>query len=609
MWHRPAAAAALLLAAAHPAPGQVSTVVSRAAPPDRAKLDRLNLKLEWSAYVPVQGGRDAIAQMQVVDDQVFVQTRTGLLVVGSARTGELQWYARLGEGDLGGNTFPVAVTSQFVYAVHVTKMHAFYRPTGTVEFVTDLGSPATAAPVADEQLVENPDRSRAVRTRIFCVLAGRPGSSAGHRIAAYEHPRPIPVAAAPGVAADPNRPLPPGMARANPVGGPAAAPAGAARANPVDDLLGRYPPGAARAFPVDDFGRDRGRGPEVPTGGYLSGGRTPSLSVLGRVSPPYTLDSGVSTPSLTTLPSLRQPYRLRDDSSRDIQRTPSIGVIPPSVAASLALADLRPRAVEPTVLWEYGLAARILYPLFQTPTRVWAVTDANNLVALNKVDKKTEVFQRLAEPVAALPGRGGPSAYVPLGTGYVVAVEASGGSPDGGANILWRTTVGGIANRTPFVTAENVYAQGDDSGVVCLDRKGGDVVWRSDPTADRVVGANRDFVYVRDRLGKLMVFDARRATDPAARRSAPLGGIDLGEFPHHAVNTASDRLYLAADNGLVVCLRDQSPKYDRPVRVTPEVNVDPPPVDASGKLLPDPKKGPDLKKDPMPGSDAEPKKD
>ncbi|MBA4067114.1 MAG: hypothetical protein C0501_26085 [Isosphaera sp.] len=603
MWHRPAAAAALLLAAALPAPGQVSAVVSRAVPPDRAKLDRLNLKLEWSAYIPVQGGRDAITQIQVVDDQAFVQTRTGLLIVGDARTGQLQWTAKLGNGDLGDNTYPVAVTSQFVYAVHVTKLHAFYRPTGTVEFVTDLGSPSTSAPVADEQVVENADRSRSIRTRIFCILAGRPGSSAGHRIATYEHPRPIPIAAAPPP--DPNRPLPPGMARANPAGGPAGGPAGAARANPVDDLLSRYPPaGAARANPVDDFGASRARGPEVPTGGNLAGGRTPSLSVVGRVSPPYTLDTGVSTPSLTSLPSLRQPYRLRDDAQRDLQRTPSIGVIPPSVAASLALADLRPRGVEPTTVWEYGLAARILYPLFLTPTRAWAVTDANTLVALNKVDKKTEVFQKLADPISALPGRGGMAAYVPLGTGYVVAVEGSGGSPDGGANILWRTAVGGIANRTPFVTADHVYAQGDNSGVACLGRGSGEVVWRSDPAADRVVGANQEFVYVRDRLGKLMVFDARRATDPAGRRSAPLGGIDLSEFPHHAVNTASDRLYLAADNGLLICLRDQSPKYDRPVRVTPEVTADPPPVDTSGRVLVEPKKGADPKK-----SDADPKKD
>lgn len=569
MWHR-LAALAVLLATSLPAVAQVNNVYSRAVPPDKTALERLNLKTEWTAYIPVEGRRDTITQIQTFDDQIFVQTRTGLLIAGDALTGQLQWFKQLGNGDFA-NTYPVAANSQYVYAAHVTKLHAFHRYTGVVEFVTDLGSPPTTGLAADE-------------TGVYAALAMRSGSSGAHRIVAYDLPRPIAISDAPKGPLDPNRPQ---------AKDPKAV-------NPVDNLMTRYAPEhMSRTNLPDVF--DRPRNPpqiEAPVGG-LTGSRTPSLSALPRVTPPYTLDNPVYVPSVGLLPSLRQPYRLRSDFQRDIQQTPSLGVIPPSIAASLALADLRPRNVEPKQRWEFGLTTRILFAPFLTPTRVWVVTGENNLVAVNKRDKRMEVTQKLADPIAAVPGRAGLSVYVPLGSGYLVAVEGSAGNLEGGANVLWRTPVGGIGNRTPFVTDKYVYYQGDNSGVVCVERAQGDVVWRSDDTADRVIGANNEFVYVRDRLGKFLVYDAKRPTNPVTKRSAPLGGLDLAEFDVHVVNTASDRIYLAADNGLIVCLRDLSPKYARPVRISPE-----PTINAAPKAAVDAKPG-----DGEPKKEPEPKKD
>ena len=92
-----------------------------------------------------------------------------------------------------------------------------------------------------------------------------------------------------------------------------------------------------------------------------------------------------------------------------------------------------------------------------------------------------------------------------------------------------------------------------------------------------MIGANEEFVYIRDRQGQFLVYDAKRPTNPAPKRSAPLAGLDLAEFNVHIVNTASDRVYLAADNGLIVCLRDMNAKYARPVRICPEPTINPPP--------------------------------
>ena len=40
-----------------------------------------------------------------------------------------------------------------------------------------------------------------------------------------------------------------------------------------------------------------------------------------------------------------------------------------------------------------------------------------------------------------------------------------------------------------------------------------------------------------------------------------IGEIDLTGFGIPIANTVSDRIFLASDNGLLVCLRDASPKY------------------------------------------------
>ena len=547
MSSRLAAALALGLALAAPAPAQRGGTYSEAVPPDKAVLDRLNLRTEWTAVVPVEGTRDTLTQVQTIDDQVFVQTRAGLLVALDARTGRAQWSARLGNGSPG-ISHPVAANGRFVFCAHVTKLYGFYRYTGQTEFVTDLGTPPTVGLAADDQAV-------------YCVLGVRPGSAGAHRVAVYDMPR--------------------GISVNEPVKGPAGAFAQGAKAtatSPVDDLLKRYSPDAVRANPDEFEPVVRPNVLETPAVGY-TGTKTPSLSVLPSVAPPYSLDNRAPAPSLNVLPTMRQPYHLRLDSGKYIQSTPSLSTIPPSIAASLLLSDLRPKGVEPPLRWEYALTSRVAYPAALTPTRAWVVTADNTVYALNKLSQAgkvtVEVSDRLTSPVAAAPAVGGTTHYLPLGNGTMMAVDATSGNLTGGLSVKWRGDPGGLNNHAPFLTNGHVYAAGDDTGVACLDRATGDLVWRSDASADRVIGATEELLYVRDRQGRLLVYDAKRPTDPARKRSRPLGSADLPAFGIHVVNTASDRVYLAADNGLIVCLRDARAKYAKPVRIWPAAEVNP----------------------------------
>lgn len=560
MWYRSAAAAVIALSAVTRVTAQPAETYSRALPPDRAVLDRLNLKTEWTLNIPVATRRDTIALVQTIDDQLFVQTRTGMLLAIDVRTGQVQWTAGLGNRTYT-NIHPVAANSRFVYAVSVTMLYAFHRYTGVAEFVAELSKPTMTGfggapaqgPTADE-------------SGVYVVLGAAPGSGGVQRVAAYNLPRSIALV-------DPFR-----------AAGQKPPPGATPTPNPVDVLNNRYPvPGGTRPN-QDTFEPSRGGS---PGGGYPAGGmtsaRSPSLAAMPRVSPPYTLQGQPTSESLQIVPSLRQPYHLRNDARQNIQPTPSIGTIPPSVASALALTDLRPRGVEPSLRWERGLNSRVQFPVLLTPLRVWAVTDTRMVMALSKVDRKPELEAAMQNTVAAPPAQAGTIGYVPLSDGNLAAVDLASGSTAGGVNVLWRANVGGLMNHTPVVTRDGVFASGDNSGVARIDRATGDVVWQTDTTADLVLAVNEEFAYVRDRQGRLLVFDARRATNPAARRTVPLSGHNFAEFNVPVVNTVSDRLFLAADNGLLVCLRDASAKYARPVRMSPEAIVNPIPKEAPKK--------------------------
>lgn len=543
MSSRPAAAVGLLLALAGAAPAQPAQQYNRAVPPDRSALDRLNLRTEWATYLPVGGQLDALVSVQTFDDQLFAQTRTGLLIAVDARSGRVQWTRELGSGGAT-RVVPVAVNAEYVFAANVTRLFAFYRTSGVVEFTYDMGSTPTVGLAADNEAV-------------YAVLTIRSGTAGAQRLVAYELPRPI-------VLPDATRTAPVGSSRAP------------RPTDPVDELARRYPTGGVARLRGEPEGEVITRRPDrdaVVAG--LSGGVSPSLATLHRVTPPYTLESGEISPSLAVVPNLRRPYHLRDEANRDIQKTPSLAVSP-SVGAALALTDLRPKGVAPKTRWEYGLTSRVLFTPLQSPLRLWLAEDNKTFAALSKQKKTTEVAGSLFDQVAARPGQAGTIAYVPESDGSMLAVDLTTGNLFGGLATPWRTNVGGYLNHDPYVTHDAVYPSGEVSGVARIDRATGRVVWRTaDRNADRVVAANREFVYIRERNGQLQVYDAARATT-ADGRALPLTSLPIPAFNLPVVNTASDRVYLAADTGLLVCLRDASDQYKAPVRMAPEVLVNPP---------------------------------
>ncbi len=561
--------------------------------PEAAALERLNLRAEWSAAVPLEGGRDAYATVQVADEaQIFVQTQSGLIVALDAATGARQWSYRYPSSYVA--VYPVGWTEEYVYAANLTHLLCFRRSTGVLVFDVEVPGSAAAGPVAD-------------RSAVYVNLNGG-------RIAAYVTPQ--------AVAARPTR----------------------SGLNAAEVVAQRYTNGLAGGRELQF---DRTRVPEVLSSdvGLGNGQRSPSISSLPSVTPPYTLSTRglFDTPSVSTLPSMRQPFQLYPDYLRAAQRTPSIAVLNSIArAAELSRPALPGPKLEPS--WTHATGKRYSRNLLLTDRdapegtdndekfrRLWLTTDGPDVEAVTRAAAITASGALSRQPLTVVEGRlpgtpatplAGPLALAPdrvygavgLTDGSVVLIDLLRGT-DLGPQVEWRTNVGGLPNFAPVLTRDSVYSHGSQSGVCRIDLVSGAVLWRTDDSAERVLAVNDEYVYVRDRRGDLLVYDKSGAQGQSGGRLTPLARLNLAGFNVPVTNTRTDRLVVASPSGLIVSLRDRSPKYARPMRIVPKTPaVAPKDVDRNAPDLrdaapaapapaPAPKNEPEPKKD-----DAMPKK-
>lgn len=575
----PALVAGLALTPFAAAQSTTSGVYSNAVPPTKESLERLNLHSEWNVYIPLDGRADGLAEVQIVDaGQIFAQTRAGLLVAVDAVTGAKQWTFRYPRPY--SNVYPVGVTDRFVFAVNVSHIYCFHRYSGLLEFQFELPGAASAGPVADN---EN-----------FYVSLG------ATKAMCFRYPQPIRTE--PVVAQNTDELTGPiGMDGRAVRGGnkmPNAANQIAKRyaerllpnpfAEPQFEAT-RFPP-SDRSFYGDEFGG--------------SGSLTPSISALPRVSPPYSAHNYTLTPSISMLSTLRRPYRYRPEFLRYNQRTPSISSIPPSVARVAELANLRPRPVEPIPVWTLHTSRRVTFqPMLTHPVgslehpQVWYTTADKMIYSVYKKDRAIQVVVR-STGIPIAPGAG-PAAYgkhqllgyFALDDGTLLAVDLTGGNVETPA-IHFRSHVGGRLSHKAVPTRFGaVYASGENVGIAKVDNETGDVIWRTGPNADRLLAINEEFAYALSDRSELLVYDAHKVNDPVTLRATPLAKLDVTGFDVPISNDQTDRVLLAAHNGLISCLRSSSPKYAKPLIVAPPTQHKPAPAKPAEEAAPAPAAG------------------
>jgi outer membrane protein assembly factor BamB len=206
--------------------------------------------------------------------------------------------------------------------------------------------------------------------------------------------------------------------------------------------------------------------------------------------------------------------------------------------------------VGPAHLWDYGVNGRLEQtPILAENFLVLADTQGS-FVSMTKNLHEIQYQFRAETGISAPLNQHGTTAYIASREYNVFALDVIGG------NILWRFTADRPILRQPAVTDEDVYVAPERGGLYRIDRMMGTEVWRN-RTAERFVACNKAFVYALDPAGRLLVLDRARGTLLAA--------FDVRDFVVPVVNETTDRIYLAGNNGLFVCLHDRN--YRKPMRV------------------------------------------
>jgi hypothetical protein len=458
---KPLASLALLVLLATATAAQLprDRLYSTPSPLPREVLERLNLTEAWRVFVPTLGRRDGILSFQIVPlhqgksvtFQLLIQTRSGLVVLMNAETGQTLWRTRVGDPYKG--TYGAGYNTRGIYVERATRFYGLDRATGEIMWQLNLNAGATATPLADRRLL------------FLCLNANEVGyydlPSRGEPRPKYFHSyrSPIPLQMEPA-------------------------------------MTNKY-----LVYPS-------------PVG---------SVSILFRDLPGQLVRYRTES-TLLAAPGVHEVDEAVYIGSRDTY-----------VYANTFLSGEPP--------WRHPCGAPVYRSPFVNDSDVYAVGDGTGLFRLRRLTmtgpELTAYLTRLGvvnklqldEVNKALGARAQSAAAV------ISALEMKGYlSPRQKEKLAWR---------------------------------GGDEVWRN-REGDRVHAVNPKFVYATDRSGRLMILDRVRGMR--------LSRYDVRDFVFSVSNELTDRLFLAANSGLVICLHDRDYRTPVAMKKVPDPEAPPAPV-------------------------------
>lgn len=124
----------------------------------------------------------------------------------------------------------------------------------------------------------------------------------------------------------------------------------------------------------------------------------------------------------------------------------------------------------------------------------------------------------------------------------------------------WRFVSPGPIRRKPYVTDRDVFIKVEKGGFFRIDRADGKEIW-SNRQALQFMACNRLFVYTRDATGSLLIHDYIRGTT--------LAEWDFRDWGISVPNELTDRIYLAHNDGQLLCLNNHDYPRAQFMKVAP----------------------------------------
>jgi outer membrane protein assembly factor BamB len=228
--------------------------------------------------------------------------------------------------------------------------------------------------------------------------------------------------------------------------------------------------------------------------------------------------------------------------------------------------DIQTSGLQPKLLGEFFLGSSVAKaPLLTAETTLFPGT-RGVVTGFARNDPKQVYRLSLDGDIGLQPGQYAEVGFIAAQDYNLYAVSIDSG------RVLWRFSDGTLFSQPPAVNEQGVFVATERKGLYCVDRDTGDLKWRN-ADAGRFLASNPKFVYAMDRSNRFLVLDRERGTK--------LSSYDLRDFVHPITNDRTDRIYLAAHNGLLISLHDRD--YEKPLALKKDAKAAAPPAAGVGK--------------------------
>ncbi len=202
--------------------------------------------------------------------------------------------------------------------------------------------------------------------------------------------------------------------------------------------------------------------------------------------------------------------------------------------------------------WTRKLAPQVFsQPPLVTRDYVGLLATDGTIIEVSVLEGIESSRYQVERPVTARAAQHGNMAYLGSTDYHLYAFDLARG------RLAWRFSAAGPVVRPVHATDRDVYVSPERVGLYRLHRATGAERWLN-RDAEYFLATNGKFVYATDRFGNLLVLDYHRGTT--------LARYDTRDFTVLVPNEMTDRLYLAAHNGLIVCLHHRD--FPKPLAVT-----------------------------------------
>ena len=111
----------------------------------------------------------------------------------------------------------------------------------------------------------------------------------------------------------------------------------------------------------------------------------------------------------------------------------------------------------------------------------------------------------------------------------------------------WRFPSGFPVLQQPIPFSTEVLVLSEGGGLTSLDNKHGEAQWTND-SMRRLVGVSKEHIFAADRMNVVQVL--------SRKTGGVLGSLALSDFTVTPINQFNDRLYMASQDGKVICLHE-----------------------------------------------------